>query len=37
MGIASGVVPGDEKRLLPAGNVDAGSKSAVGAGRRAHG
>src|SRR5579864_3965692 len=36
-GVRSSATSSDDKKLLAAGNVDAGSKSAVGAGRRAHG
>jgi hypothetical protein len=36
-GVRSSATSSDDKKLLAAGNVDAASKSAVGAGRRAHG
>ena len=36
-GVRSSASSSDDKKLLAAGNVDAASKSAVGAGRRAHG
>src|SRR5437588_2155176 len=36
-GVRSSASSSDDKKLLAAGNLDAASKSAVGAGRRAHG
>jgi signal transduction histidine kinase len=36
-GVRSSATSRDDKKLLAAGNLDAGSESAVGAGRRAHG